>query len=223
LSPPDLDGVSVRLNAFGLAGSAFAPQPEDGAPPGVRTLFVVSGAEPGLWQAFVSSPEREDGRDHPLDRWSRRVIGSVAAMFGGRAFFPDDGPPWWPFRAGSRRAAPVWPSPIGIHIHAERGLWHSVRGAVGLRGAMPLPRPPAATPPCDSCPRRPCMTACPVDAFRDGGLDAERCRSWLAVEAGADCRTLGCRARRACPVGQGFRHPPERAAHHMQAFIRASP
>src|SRR3546814_16164033 len=34
-------------------------------------------------------------------------------------------------------------------------------------------------------------------------------------------RSLGCRARRACPVGRAYRYPPAQARLHMAAFIAA--
>jgi hypothetical protein len=32
---------------------------------------------------------------------------------------------------------------------------------------------------------------------------------------------LGCRARRACPVGRGYHYDPKQAAFHMRAFLDA--
>ena len=32
-----------------------------------------------MWEVFSGSPEASDGRPDPLDRWSRRVIGNLAA------------------------------------------------------------------------------------------------------------------------------------------------
>ena len=77
--------------------------------------------------------------------------------------------------------------------------------------------------PCDSCSDRPCLSACPVDAFRDGVYDVAACARHLRTEAGADCVEEGCRVRRACPVGVGYAYEPLQAAFHMKAFLKNQP
>jgi hypothetical protein len=43
----------------------------------------------------------------------------------------------------------------------------------------------------------------------------------LETKEGEDCMTLGCRARRACPVGREFTYVPDQAGFHMRAFLDA--
>ena len=95
------------------------------------------------WGAFAASPEAHDGLEHPLDRFSRRVIEALARDLGALALFPFGGPPYWPFQQWARRAEPVHPSPIGLLIHPRYGLWHSYRGALGFREALDIPEPAA--------------------------------------------------------------------------------
>ncbi|NHX27468.1 ferredoxin, partial [Escherichia coli] len=76
---------------------AFHPNADDNAPGGCATLILIGPREPGFWPRFSASPEYADGTADPLDRWSKRMIGAVAAETGGRAIFPSDGPPWPPF------------------------------------------------------------------------------------------------------------------------------
>ena len=211
--------VYRRLAKHGLEAVGTAIRPEDGSPPGIRTMVLATAAKQDAWQCFCASPEYLDGLPDPLDRWSRRVISAAANELGGLAFFPCEGPPYWPFLAWTRLAAPVWPSPLGIHIHADYGLWFSCRGAIGFRSRLSLPRSAPRAKPCDSCVASPCLSACPVDAFSGGSYDVDRCRAWVGSESGRDCRTHGCLARRACPVGDSFTHSPERAALHMDSFL----
>jgi hypothetical protein len=75
--------------------------------------------------------------------------------------------------------------------------------------------------PCDACVGRPCLSACPVDAFTGTGYDVVRCRGHVEGHAGGLCRTDGCRARDACPVGRGHRYAPDQIRFLMNAF-RAS-
>jgi hypothetical protein len=187
----------------------------------LRTLVLAGITGREGWQAFAQSPEAADGLDHPLDRWSRRVIETLARELGAKAFFPFGGPPFWPFQQWARRAEPVHPSPIGLLIHPRYGLWHSYRGALGLSEALALPAPAPVPSPCESCSGRWCLKACPAGAFSGAGYDVAACIGHLKSAAGADCMGFGCRARRACPVGAEHAHSPEQANFTMRAFLGA--
>jgi len=60
-----------------------------------------------------------------------------------------------------------------------------------------------------------------VDAFTAAGYAVTACAGHVAAPAGADCLGLGCRARRACPVGRAWHYPPAQARFHRAAFIAA--
>jgi hypothetical protein len=178
-----------------------------------------------MWAAFQKGPEAADGLPHPLDRWSRRVIGGAAQALTAEgleaaALFPFDGPPWPPFFRWALEGAPVWPSKLGMLIHADLGLWASFRGALALRARLGLPARAPAPPPCDPCPA-PCRAACPVGAFSDAGYDAAACRAHLDRPEGAPCRAQGCLARRGCPVGAAAAPTAAQGAFHLAAFRAA--
>jgi hypothetical protein len=165
---------------------------------------------------FSTSPEFSDGAPDPLDRWSARVIGPLAQRFGGQALFPSDGPPYPPFIRWATRTGQCWPSPVGLLVQEQAGLFISYRGALALPGRLELPTPPES--PCGDC-ARPCETACPVGALGvDQSYDVPRCRAHVLSSAGADCRS-GCLVRRACPVSQRLGRLPEQSAFHMGAFL----
>jgi hypothetical protein len=187
----------------------------------IRTLMLVGFTGRDNWPSFAASPEAADGKPNALDRWSRRVIGTIAATFGATALFPFDGPPWLPFQRWAQRAEPVHPSPTGMLIHPDWGLWHSWRGALAFREWFDLPPPDRRPSPCESCATKPCLTACPVNAFSSRGYDVAACVAHLDSTEGADCRVHGCRARRACPVGSEHRYTPAQAHFHLQAFRNA--
>ncbi len=207
-------GLAPR-GAFGL---------EDGERTGalaeIRTIVLAGMAGRDGWSAFTASPEASDGADHPLDRWSRRVIEALARELGAKAFFPFGGPPFWPFQQWGWRAGAVHPSPIGLLIHPRYGLWHSYRGALGLSEAIAVPEPAALPSLCESCSGRWCLSACPVGAFSAAGYDVAACVGHLRSAAGADCMGFGCRARRACPVGAEHAYGAEQANFTMRAFLR---
>ena len=173
------------------------------------------------WDAFAAAPEVGDGRDDPLDRFSRRVVDRLAQEFGAVALYPFGGPPDWPFQQWAQRAEPVNPSPVGLLIHPDYGLWHSYRGALGFFEAMELPPFEPRPSPCLACSGKPCLSACPVGAFGASGYDVPACADWLRQPFGADCMERGCRARRACPAGREHAHEPSQASFALRAFLRA--
>ena len=174
-------GLETVLSAITQTGlvprGAFLLSDEDqrGVLADVRAIVLAGMAGRDGWSAFAASPEAADGADHPLDRWSRRVIDALARDLGALALFPFGGPPFWPFQQWARRSEPVHPSPIGLLIHPRYGLWHSYRGALGFREALDVPEPAAAPSPCDSCRERWCLNTCPVGAFSGGGYDVAAC------------------------------------------------
>ncbi len=106
-------------------------------------------------------------------------------------------------------------------IHPVYGLWHSYRGALGFAQALEVPPLEVLASPCDSCAKKPCLSACPVAAFTLDGYEVAACVAHLRAAEGAECMAGGCRARRACPIGAEHAHGPEQAAFGMRAFRRA--
>lgn len=216
--PAWIDEVTAALAEYGLAPrGAFHPGPEDAAPGDAGTLVLAGNAGPAMWDAFAASSP--DGPD-TLDVWSCEVLGKVAAHVGAVALFPFGGPPYLPFQRWATRAEPVYPSPLGILIHPDYGLWHGYRGALAFAERLDLPPRVDRPSPCDSCAGRPCLAACPVDAFSDSGYDVDACAGYLRSPDGSDCMAGSCRARRACPIGRDYIYGPDQAVFHMSAFLR---
>lgn len=222
-----LGEVEAALAPTGLVfRGAFHPRAEDGVPalatgaaPG--TLALVGNVGPAMWRSFTREP-RDPAAPHALDEWSRRVVSALAARLGAEAIFPFGGPPWLPFQRWAQRAEPVYPSPIGPLIHPDYGLWHAYRGALAFAARLELPPRDRRPSPCETCRERPCLDTCPVAAFTPQGYDVPRCIDHVVSPAGDDCAGLGCRARRACPVGQSYHYQPAQARFHMTAFVRAN-
>ena len=187
---------------------------------GIRTIVLAGMVGHDGWDAFAASPEAHDGLSDPLDRWSRRLIESLARELGGKALFPFSGPPFLPFQQWAQRAEPGNSSPIGLLMHTYYGLWHSYRGALGLSDELAVAKPAPVPSPCLTCSGRWCLNSCPVGAFSSTGYDVAACADHLRSAAGADCMDFGCRARRACPVGAEHAYGPEQARFLMRAFLR---
>ena len=210
--------IRAALAPFGLlARGGFAPLSADGLPEDSACAVMVGNAGPAIWRVFAGARREEPDA---MNRWTRRVLDPVAAELGAQVVYPFDGPPWFPFQRWAQRAEPVFPSPIGMLIHPEHGLWHAYRGVLVFRELVEgLPERTVAASPCESCADKPCLATCPVHAFGPQGYDVPACADHLRQSEGADCLELGCRARRACPVGSGTTYLPEQAEFHMQAFL----
>ena len=221
----DPDRLSAAPAPHGLRlRGGFCPGPEDGVPAfddgrPARSLYLVGHAGPAMWAAFRAAGP---AGDHPLDRWSRMVLDEVADEFAGRALLPGDGPPWLPFQRWAQAADAVYPSPIGILIHPEFGLWHGYRGALAFAEALPTPARDPRPSPCESCADRPCLSTCPVNAFGSEGLRRARLhRPSRRPPLGPI--VLRPAAAHGAPgsVGRDYHYPDGEAAHHMAAFFRA--
>lgn len=227
LSQTASHSITQALNALGLLlRGGFKPTPDDALPmlangQATGTLLMVGNAGPAMWSAFSASPQATDGQPHPLNRWTRQHVDAIAQAAGGVALYPFDATPVWPFQRWAARAEPVFPSPLGLLIHPQYGLWHAYRAAILVGADLNLPAPAPSASPCATCADKPCLSACPVGAFSTKGYDVPVCASHLTLPAGQDCRDGGCLARRACPVGVDYAQAPAQNAFHMQAFYRA--
>ncbi|KGE00675.1 4Fe-4S dicluster domain-containing protein [Rhizobium sp. YS-1r] len=220
--PAVLDRISEALEPHGIFargivsfGPDEGPLLADGSK--ARSVVLLGNLGGSMWPAFARWRRSYDGPD-PLDTWSKQRIRPLAEELGATAYFPSDRP-WQPFQQWAMKAEGLKPSPLGILIHPQYGLWHGYRGALGFPFKIEtnITKPGH---PCDTCRDKPCLTACPVAAIGLSGFDIAACRSHLTSESGKKaCMTYGCLARNACPIGAQFRYPPEQLRFHMEALI----
>ena len=218
----DLDEIEQSLRDAGLTPrGAFHPAAGDDVPAlaadtPARTVVLAGNAGPQMWRAFDAA---RAGGTMTLDAWSGRVLAELAARLGACAVFPFQRP-YPPFQRWALRAEACHPSPLGLLIHPDYGLWHGYRGALLFAAAIELPPPDRRASPCAGCADRPCLSACPVSAFSHTGYDVPACARHLAGKPGPACMDSGCLARHACPIGRDYRYAPAQARFHMQAFLR---
>lgn len=214
------DSLALELAAHGLLlRGGFHPTPADAIPvsaPGVpaATVLMIGNAGAAMWVAFET---RRPPGANPLDRWTREIITPIAARLGARAIYPYDKPAQ-PFQRWAARAWPLFPSPLGLLIDPDYGLWHALRGALLFADALDLPTRIERVSPCISCSGKPCLTSCPVGAYDGIGFDYTGCRDYLETPAAHACNSRGCGARNACPVGTSERYPPAQQQFHSRAF-----
>ncbi|MGI9423289.1 MAG: ferredoxin [Hyphomicrobiaceae bacterium] len=188
---------------------------QDGQQP--QAIVLLGNAGPDMWQCFAA--QQTTGMA-TLDAWTKDKLDPIAQDFGARAYYPFERP-YLPFQRWAQRAEPVAVSPLNILVHPDYGLWHAYRAAFAFAEVLePTPRDERDSP-CETCADRPCLSACPVSAFANGGYAADLCARHVASAEGADCRENGCLARHACPVGRDFVYAPPQARFHMEAFLAA--
>lgn len=219
-----IDDIAAALSTHGLilrggfnftAGDAPPVGPSGAS---AKSVLLVGQAGAAPWPHFLRWREKQSQAiANPLDTWSRQVIGAVADTFGARAVSPSD-KPYLPFQQWAMRAEGLKPSPLGILMHPRYGLWHAYRGALLFEDEIYLEAPQAAIYLCDACVGKPCMKACPVDAYSEGGFAYQSCLAHVRGLKGEPCRGGGCLDRNACPYGAAYRYPAEVQAFHMASF-----
>lgn len=222
----ELEKIRAALEPHGLflrgfvnfSGGDAAPQLVGGGP--AASVLLIGNVGSSLWPAFSrwreAQPDR--GGSDPLDTWSKAIVQPVAAAAHATAWFPSD-PPWQPFQQWAMRAEGLKTSPLGILIHPVYGLWHGYRGALGFAERIEDEPFRAQHHPCDHCPEKPCLTACPAGAVHAETFDLPACRAHLGIAQGqAGCMLSGCLARAACPVGAQYRYEEAQLRFHMAAL-----
>jgi len=207
----DFNHILRQVNKAGFIYlGGFHPEPD-------QTLMLIGNAGPDMWQKFTACCNPQSTT---LDQWTRQTVSRLADVLEARALFPFDTPPQ-PFLSWAEKTGETFTSPIGLSIHPTYGLWHGYRAAFVFEHTVELPPVTPAKSPCETCADRPCLTTCPAGAFSPQAYDVPACVDYIKSADTTDCLELGCRARRACPIGRDYHYTPPQARFHMSAFIKA--
>jgi len=229
-SPDSITVLNDALAGFGLVcfGGLVLTENECASGQGQhcgKPALLVGNAGSDMWQQFSQSREYADGMPDPMNRWTKRILDRLADINSCDVFYPFE-EPYWPFQRIARKAAGISPSPLGILIHPEFGLWHAFRGllvfdekhefSIEIKAMRVVSD--TLNHPCNTCADKPCLTACPVGAFTGERLDVAACFTHLDNDESPDCMSQGCRARCACPVAKDHEYSPEQLAFHMKYY-----
>ena len=221
-----IDDIAIALAEHGLIlRGGFCFEADEAAPAGLssapaRSVLLVGQAGDASWPHFLRWRQAQsENLADPLDTWARQVIGDMAHRFGARAVSPSDRP-WLPFQQWAMRAEGLRPSPLGILMHPQYGLWHAYQGALLFDVEISIQAPREVIHLCDLCVGKPCMKSCPVGAHSPAGFAYESCLDHVRGRASEPCRANGCLDRNACPYGTAYRYCAEAQAFHMAAFMR---
>lgn len=209
------NGLSLR-GGFDFRYGENAPAALSGSP--ARSVVLIGNAGGAFWPTFRNwqSTQPPDLKN-PLDEWSRQIIGAAGRRFGARAVSPSDRP-FLPFQQWAMRAEGLMPSPLGILMHPQFGVWHAYRGALLFDCQFGFSDTPETGHLCDRCAEKPCLSACPIGAHSPEGFAYHACVDFVRGRHGGVCRDVGCLDRNACPFGVDYRYPADMQAFIMKAF-----
>ena len=190
---------------------------------GSTGTIVLVGADKHWWKIFSQSPESKDDIKDPVDRLVKTRIKRNCCALRSNIYLS--------LRRATIRSIHILglgngsilaESRTGMMIHERAGLMISIRGA--LQFSTPFHKSLPKTNPCHACIDMPCTSACPVDALSNKHhYNVPECKAYLkSASGGKTCMSLGCEARRVCPVSRSFGRVNQQSAFHMQAFMRAS-
>lgn len=178
--------------------------------PSERQLILFGHGGRRLWECVRASGI---GGENPIDDYS---ILTVARWFAEqlpghryRLLFPGEQPIG--LQALGQLAGWHHPSPIMVGVDRQWGSWYAYRAVVIADTDLQPSIPQTRRSPCPDCRERPCISACPAGALRDGRFDLDTC-SRFRLQADSPC-SAGCLARQACPVGSEHRYDDAQIRH----------
>ncbi len=178
--------------------------------------MLIGPDEPFFWDIFKKSKEFTSGVKNPLNKWSKRIIDSIAKKFSGTAFYPFQNNPIIPFYDWALNTGKFWQSPVKLLVHERRGLMVSFRGAIAFENRNNFNIQEKNNSPCTTC-SAPCVRACPVNALNNHKYDVKSCMQFITKSKNSICID-GCLVRRECPIGKSYRKI-EQSRFHMKHFI----
>lgn len=213
--------AGASLNLFAVLDCATLPPPIAEAMRGqgiplaeYRRLVLVGHGGRRLWEALQAHGlETADPVDHySVTRTSyflRHYLPDPSVLW----LYPDT-PYLVPLQQLGQLAGWSYPSPLGQGIHPAYGVWFAYRAAFLTTLALPLRHEPPQPSPCDACPDKPCIRACPVGAVRPERFDVDGCARYR-LGGQSPCADR-CLARLACPFFPEHRYSLPQVQYHYR-------
>ncbi len=213
--------ASLGLNLFASFPYALLPSEQRSSlkecypeANGNTHIIIIGHGGTHLWNQIRhelnSSPD-------PIDTYSRKSLSRFCQQLLGhgqyRILYPGEENP--PLQQLGQIAGWHNPSPLGIGINSEWGLWYAYRAMAVTEHPLPTISSPLQASPCDSCNGDFCVLACPAEAVnRKSGLNLKRCADFR-LRRRSPCAD-SCPARMACPVQAKHRYSSEQLRYHYQ-------
>ena len=212
------------LNLFAIFAADSLPaeiiQPltdELGRSPAASSLLMLGHGGRDLWASMAESAwEAPDPIDTYSTHHTRLAVVDMLDVSTFQLLYP--GPTRIPLQRLGALAGWSSPSPLGLGIHPEHGLWWAYRVLIWLEAPFPSTPPFTGETPCGRCITKPCIRACPARAVTlEAGFDVNRCTAHR-VSPGSSCAET-CLSRLACPVAPQSRYSMAQIQTHYRASL----
>lgn len=190
-----------------------------------QTFLLIGHAGPAFWSACQGSEQARE--PDPVDQFTQIQV--IEAL---KLFLPETDYRLLYPAADCRLplqdlgAIAGWhrPSPLGIGIHPDAGLWFAYRALVLVdeewKKSDELSPADLGVDHCVNCKTQDCISACPPSALGMGQApDLLRCCQFR-VESNSVCEKQ-CLARNACPVSPHQRYSQGQIQHHYSASLES--
>lgn len=199
---------------------AVAPLLEDEADLGrYQSLVMLGQGGPRLWEHIAAvGPASQSRFDEASLALAERFVSEHLEGVDWRVVYPGEA--LLPLGRLAELAGWGRPSPLGLTINDEYGLWLAHRIVFLVDADLEAAPQAGSIHPCDTCLDKPCVAACPVGAVDAiGGFDVDACATFRIAED-STCANQ-CLARLACPVGVEHQYGRAQMTYHYQAGLES--
>lgn len=181
-----------------------------------RIILIGNGGR-ALW---ASIPPSQWLQADPIDQYSSAAAGRFAQQVLTQDNFQIIYPGITPVALQQLGTVAGWhtPSPLGIGINPQWGLWYAYRVAAITNDPLPEIWCPAPPSPCAACAEKPCLSVCPAGALSaTSTIEMNMCAGYrLTPESSCADR---CQARLSCPVATEQRYTLDQIQYHYRLSL----
>lgn len=224
MNSPDLSQAIQSLANDGL--NLFASVPQRDLPDNLqkaiqnadislsrfKTLVLIGHGGKRLWEAMQPSDWEEPD---PIDNYSQlkaeQFIEANLGQWENELLFPSD--KLIPLQQIGSFVGWSHPSPLGLGINPQFGVWFAYRAAFVTTAVLPKITADYLPSPCDRCDTKPCIRRCPGSATHPKApFNIEACAAHR-LKARSSCKDR-CLSRMACPFFPEHKYTLEQIQYH---------
>ena len=182
-----------------------------------KSIVLIGHGGRRLWE---SMSESDWAKTDPIDTYSQRktesFIQATLNEWDNELLFPSD--KLIPLQQIGTFVGWSHPSPLGLGINPQFGVWFAYRAAFLTTAVLPKITAKPQPSPCDSCAQKPCITHCPSNATHPTQpFNVEACATHrLKIYSSCVDR---CHSRMACPFFQEHRYTLPQIQYHYQLTL----
>lgn len=182
-----------------------------------QSLILIGHAGRRLWDALHEHGlETADPVDYYSTQQAHRFVADYLDGAPGYLLYPSD----LPISLTTLGELVGWshPSPAGLGIHPDYGLWWAYRAAFVTTLALPTAVVHETQSPCDSCVAKPCVGACPAGATHTTQPIHWHTCAHHRLTPHSTCANQ-CLARLACPIAPQHRYTTAQISYHYSRSL----